>query len=84
MTRLPSGENCGGEPEPDPLGSGFAVFGVSDGGSALGLGVVGRSLIMRSVVPHVRGSTVSDPISSSIAGVLLGPTTMNRVMPHRE
>jgi hypothetical protein len=35
MTWLLSGEICGGESEPDPLGLGFAVSGVGDGGSAL-------------------------------------------------
>jgi hypothetical protein len=57
MTRLPSGEICGGEPEPNLLELGFVVSGVGDA-------VVGRSLIMRSVVPRVRGSTASDPLSS--------------------
>jgi hypothetical protein len=36
MTLLPNGESHGGEPEPDPLGLGFAVFGVGDGGTTLG------------------------------------------------
>jgi hypothetical protein len=35
MTRLPSGEIHDGEPEPNPLGLGFVVSGVGDGGSAL-------------------------------------------------
>jgi hypothetical protein len=35
MMRLPSGESHGGEPEPDPLGLGFASSGVGDGGSGL-------------------------------------------------
>jgi hypothetical protein len=35
MTWLLSGEIRGGESEPDPLGLGFAVSGVGDGGSAL-------------------------------------------------
>jgi hypothetical protein len=38
MTRLPSGESCGGEPEPNPLGLGFVKFGVGEGGSALWYG----------------------------------------------
>jgi hypothetical protein len=44
MTRLPSGESRGGEPEPNPLGLGFAESGVGEGGSALWYGVVGQSL----------------------------------------
>jgi hypothetical protein len=32
-------------------------------------------------MPLVRGSTAGDPLSSSVAGVLLGPATMNEVMP---
>jgi hypothetical protein len=35
VIRLPSGDSRGCEPEPDPLGLGFASSGVSDGGSAL-------------------------------------------------
>jgi hypothetical protein len=35
MMQLPSGESHGGELEPDPLGLGFASFGVDDGGSGL-------------------------------------------------
>jgi hypothetical protein len=35
MMRLPSGESHGGESKPDPLGLGFASFGVGDGGSTL-------------------------------------------------
>jgi hypothetical protein len=34
MTRLPSGEICGGEMELDPLGLGFVVSGVGDVGFA--------------------------------------------------
>jgi hypothetical protein len=56
MTRLSSGEIRGGESEPNPLGLGFAVSDVGDGGSALWYGVAGRSLIVRSTVPLVRGS----------------------------
>jgi hypothetical protein len=42
----------------------------------------GWSLIMRSVVPLVRGSTADDPLSSSsVAGVLLGAATVKEVMP---
>jgi hypothetical protein len=81
MTRLPSGEICGGEPELNLLGLGFVVSGVGDGGSALWYGVAGRTLIVRLVVPYVRGSTAGDPLSSSVAEVLLGPTTVNGVMP---
>jgi hypothetical protein len=81
MTRLPSGKSFGGEPEPDPLGLGFAVSGVGDGASARGWGVPDRSLIVRSVVPHVRGSTTGDPLPPSFAGALLGSATVNGVMP---
>jgi hypothetical protein len=82
MTRLPSGEICGSESEPNPLGLGFAVFGVGDGGSALWYGVAGRSLIVRSIIPCVTGSTVGASLSSSSdVGVLLGPGIMNGVMP---
>jgi hypothetical protein len=81
MTQLPSGENRGGESEPDPLGFGFVVSSVGDGGSALGWEVAGRSLIMRSAMLCVRSSTACDPLSSSVAGVLLGLATMNGVMP---
>jgi hypothetical protein len=35
MTQLLSAEIRGGEPDPKPLGLGFAMSGVSDGGSAL-------------------------------------------------
>jgi hypothetical protein len=35
MIQFPSGESRGGESKPDPLGSGFASFGVSDGESGL-------------------------------------------------
>jgi hypothetical protein len=82
MTRLPSDEIHGGEPVLNPLGLGFAVSGVGDGGSALWYGVVGRSLIVRLATPLVRGSTAGNPLSSSsVAGVLLGPATVNGVMP---
>jgi hypothetical protein len=79
---LPIGEICGGEPEPNPLRLGFVMSSVGDGGSALWYGVADRSLIVRSAIPSVRGSTTSDPLSSSsVAGVLLGPATVNGVMP---
>jgi hypothetical protein len=35
MTRLPSGEILGGEPDPNPLGLGFASSDVGDGGFGL-------------------------------------------------
>jgi hypothetical protein len=82
MTRLPRGEICGGEPDPNPLGLGFIMSAVGDGGSSLWYGVAGQSLIMRSALPLVRGSIAGDPLScSSVAGVILGPATMNGVMP---
>jgi hypothetical protein len=62
MMRLPSGECLGGEPDPNPLGLGFVESNVREGGSALWNGVVGRSLIERSAVPLVKGSTASDPL----------------------
>jgi hypothetical protein len=61
MMWLPNGESCGSEPDPDPLVLGFAPSGVGDGGSAMWYG--GWSLIVRSIVPLVRGSTVGDPLS---------------------
>jgi hypothetical protein len=79
---LPSREIHGGEPRPDPLGLGFASFGVGDGGSDRWKGVAGRSLIVRSAVPLVRGSAAGDTLScSSVVGVLLGVATMKGVMP---
>jgi hypothetical protein len=57
------------------------VSGVGDGGSAPRRGIVGWSLIVRSVVPLVRGSTAGDPLSTSVVGALLGPATVNGVMP---
>jgi hypothetical protein len=81
MTRLPSGEIRGNEPEPNLLGLGFAVSSVGDGGSDLWYGLAGWSLIVKLVVPRVRGSTAGDPLSSSIVHFLLGPATVNRVMP---
>jgi hypothetical protein len=81
MIRLPSGEIHDGEPEPDPLGLGFASFGVGDGGSGLWEGVAGWSMIERSTVPIVRVSTASDPLLSSVAGALTSPTTVNGVTP---
>jgi hypothetical protein len=81
MTWLPSGEIHGDELEPNPLGLGLASFGVCDGGSGRWKGVDGRSLIVRSAVPLVRGSTASDPLScSSVVGVLLGAATVNGMM----
>jgi hypothetical protein len=35
MMRLPSGESCGGEPDPNPLELGFASSNVGDDGSGL-------------------------------------------------
>jgi hypothetical protein len=61
MIRLPSGESLTSEPDPNLLGLGFVESGVGESGSALWNGVVGRSVIERSVVPLVRGSGVSDP-----------------------
>jgi hypothetical protein len=82
MIRLPSGESLGGELDSNPLGLGFVESGVREGGSALWNGVADRSVIVRSVVPLVRGSTVGDPLlSSSVVGVLTSPATMNGVMP---
>jgi hypothetical protein len=81
MTQLSSGRILGGEQEPDPLGLGFTVSTVSHSGFALGWGVVNRSLIMRLVVPLVRGSIAGDPHSPYVAEALLGPATVNGVMP---
>jgi hypothetical protein len=82
MVRLPSGEILGGKPDLNPLGLRFVMSGVGDGGSALWYGAIGRSLIVRLVIPLVRGSTTNDPLScSSVAGVLISPATMNGVMP---
>jgi hypothetical protein len=66
MTRLPSGEIRGSEPEPNLLGLGFVVSSVGDGGSDLWYGLAGWSLIMKSAVPRVRGSTAGDPLSLSV------------------
>jgi hypothetical protein len=63
MMRLPNGESHGSEPDPNPLGLGFAPSGVGDGGFALWYGIIGRSLIIRSAIPLVRGSTTGDPLS---------------------
>jgi hypothetical protein len=71
MTRLPSGEICGGEPEPNPLGLGFVMSGVGDGGSDLWHGLADWSLIMRSVIPRVRGSIVGDPFLLLLQGFFL-------------
>jgi hypothetical protein len=80
MTQLPSGEIRDGEPEHDPLG--FSSFGVGDGGSDRWKGVAGRSVIERSIVPLVRGSTAGDPFPSySVAWVLLGAATVKGVAP---
>jgi hypothetical protein len=82
MTRFPSGEFLGSKPDPNPLGLGFADSGVGEFGSALWYGIADRSLIVRSAVPLVRGSTAGDPLScSSVAGVLTSPATVNGVMP---
>jgi hypothetical protein len=82
MIRLLSGEILGGELDPNPLGLGFAESDIGEGGSALWYGVDGRSLIIRSTVPLVKGSTAGEPLScSSVAGVLTSPTTVNGVMP---
>jgi hypothetical protein len=82
MIQLPSGESLGGEPDPNLLGLGFVDSGVSEGGSALWNDVVGRSVIERSAVPLVRGSTTGDPLlSSSVVGVLTSSATVNGVMP---
>jgi hypothetical protein len=35
MIQLPSGENLGGEPDPNLLGLGFVESGVGEGGSVL-------------------------------------------------
>jgi hypothetical protein len=61
MTRLPSGEIRGGEPEPDPLGLGFASSNVGGDGSGRWKGVASQSVIERSTMPLVKGSTVGDP-----------------------
>jgi hypothetical protein len=61
MTQLPSGDIHSGELEPNPLGLGLASSGVGDARSGLWKGVVGPSLIVRLVVPLVRGSTTDDP-----------------------
>jgi hypothetical protein len=82
MIQFHIGESRDGEPEPDPLGLGFASSGVGDGGSTLWLGVADWSVIMRLAVPLVRGSTADDPLpSSSVAWVLLGAATVNGVVP---
>jgi hypothetical protein len=61
--RLPNGETLGGELDPGPLRLWFASSEVSDGGSALWYGITDRSLIVRSAVPLVKGSTAGDPLS---------------------
>jgi hypothetical protein len=61
MTQLPSGDIHSGELEPNPLGLGLASSGVGDARSGLWRGVVSPSLIVRLVVPLVRGSTTDDP-----------------------
>jgi hypothetical protein len=82
MTQLPSGEIRSGDPEPNLLGLGLASFGAGDCGSGRWKGVVDRSLIVRSAVPLVRGSTAGDPLScSSVAGVLLGAAIVKVVTP---
>jgi hypothetical protein len=47
MTRLPSGEMCGSDPEANLLGLGLVSSGVGNGGSSRWKGVAGRSLIVR-------------------------------------
>jgi hypothetical protein len=81
MTRLPSGEILDGELDPNPLGFGFAPSGVSDGGSALWYGIADRSLIIRSVVLIVRGSTAGDPLPCYVAEALTSPATVKGVTP---
>jgi hypothetical protein len=45
-------------------------------------GVAGRSVIERSAMPLIRGSTAGDPLlSSSIVGFLTSPATVNEVKP---
>jgi hypothetical protein len=79
---LPSGESLDSEPDLNPLGLGFVVSGVGEGGSALRNGVAGWSVIERSAVPLLKGSTVGDPLlSSSVVGVLTRSATVNGVMP---
>jgi hypothetical protein len=82
MTLLPSGESNGGESEPNPLGLGFAKFGVGEGGSALWYGIASWSLIVRSAVPLVKGSIAGDPLSCSfVVELLTSLATVNGVMP---
>jgi hypothetical protein len=95
MTRFPCGERLGGgELEPDPLGLGFLMSDVGDGGSSWVLGIPSRSLIVRLVMRRTSGSTTGDPPPLSVAGILeasccwlmpgvhqLDPTAANRVMP---
>jgi hypothetical protein len=70
------GEILDGESDSNPLELGFVESGVSEGGSALWYAVAVRSLIIKSVVPLVRGCTIGDPLScSSIAGVLTSLAT---------
>jgi hypothetical protein len=45
------------------------------------VGVADRSLVERLAMPRIRGSTTGDPLSSPVAGALLGPATMNGVCP---
>jgi hypothetical protein len=45
------------------------------------VGVAGRSVIKRSTVPLVRGSTTGDPLPSSVVGALTGALTVNGVAP---
>jgi hypothetical protein len=82
MTWLPSGEIHSGDLESNLLGLGLASFDVGDGGSGRWKGVGTWSLIVRSDMPLVMGSTTGDPLScSSVARVLTRLATMNGVMP---
>jgi hypothetical protein len=95
MTLFPNGESLGyGEPEPDPLGLGFSLSDVGDGGSLWLLGVPNRPLTVRSAVRRTNGSTTGDPSPPSVAGTLeafycwlmpdvhhFDPTAVNGVMP---
>jgi hypothetical protein len=75
---MPSGEIHDGDPKPNLLGLGLASSSVGDGGSSRWKGVTGRSLIVRSVVPLVKGFTVGDPFCSSVAGVMPSGGSANR------
>jgi hypothetical protein len=81
MMWLPSGESLGGEPDPNPLGLGFASSSVGDDGSSLWWGVAGQSVIKRFAVLLVRGSSAGDSLPCSIADALTSPATVNGVVP---